>query len=342
MGKYVLVSFLLCLSYGPTSSAQGLNSQTIGSCLILKLRGNPTNGPVIDFCAHSSVAANTPSNTETLYGWVGPQIGYAFDQAERAQCGYVGCLGDVTVTVAIFPQLLANAAVVRNQNDLGILFNTQLVDFIDAAARSFCSDALKITSHQPAQGGYADWMTAMENLGGHACAYSVPAPATTNVSQQDMLSEWAYASAAYQFILAHELSHLLTPNYQCRYSGSDSLGIEKACDAIATDKLLRAPQTTFMPVVPVGFMMAMESYERLTGPLYRNRLLYAGAPTTFQEMFPARDWKSRAQQMTQQWAAFCATGASTPICPNGYQEVVKLANSMTTVALPDPCIEGNP
>jgi len=313
-------------------TAQVQAPSTVGPCLVFHIRGNVTTDPAIDTCRQLGGSAQAAN----LRGWVLAQLGYAFDQAERAQCGTLGCLGPAPVTIILYPDALANAGVQRRTDRLTLTVNTGLIDFIDAAARSFNSDMKNLQLGRPTRGGYGDWMASVLGLGGQRCVFQVAFP-TPTVASADLPQEQAVASAAYQLVLAHELSHFRTPQFRCNYSGQDQLGLEMSCDRIAESSLLRVTNTTFTPVAAVAWMMAMEVYERLTGPLYHNFYMGGNAPPTFEGMFPARDWKARSRQIVQTWNAFCGTGARSAICPDGYGDVIRFADSLTQQPLPTPC-----
>jgi hypothetical protein len=316
------------------SQPAGVTSKVVGSCLVINLRGSDFSGPAIDACKKS----NSSFRAGDLYQWVFPQLGYAFDQAERAQCGNLGCLGSRSVTLVIFPDSLANAAVLRTSDGLTLFMNTGLIDFVDAMARSLNQDLKDIQNHVNPSNGFADWMMSMVRAGGGQCGFHVKFP-TPTVAQEDMTREESLASAAYQVVFAHELSHYLTPQFHCNYSGSDPLSLEMSCDKIAEDKLLRVGGTTFVPISVVAWMMSMESYERLTGPLYHDFYMTHDAPSTFEAMFPARDWKVRAEQVVREWRGFCSSGASSLLCPSGYEDAIGFADNMTRWNLPNACLE---
>lgn len=328
----VILLVLIVAGSTRNASAQQVQSTSLGPCLVLKLRGSVNSGPAFDACAKN----RSTTRAGDLYQWVLPQLGYAFDQAERAQCGYLGCLGNASITLFIYPDALANASVKRDQNALTLTLNTGLIDFVDATARSLRSDMVKMQKHETPTAGFGDWMMSMVRAGGQACGFHVRFP-TPSVAVKDRMQEMEFASSAYQAVLGHELSHYLTPHYACNYAGNDPLALEMSCDKIAEDRLLRMNSSTFVPAIVVAWMMAMESYERLTGPLYHDLYMTTDAPASFQAMFPARDWKARAEQLAHEWNEFCASGVRSPLCPSGYDDAIRFSEAMIRRNPPRAC-----
>ena len=333
-----ILVILLAMCSAPLSLAAQLQTQQRGACLIVYLRAPQPGDPFEANCDKTPPFKFKNGKTfQELYSWVPPFLAYAFDQAERATCGYINCVTDrLHVTVFIVANGTPNAGVTRGPGHMYLFVNTGFIDFTDAVARSYLADAKAAVAHQQPKNGYKDWMSAMRAAGGRQCDWQFPMP-TPVVSQQDMLQVQSVAQGTYQVMFGHELAH-----YRAKHAGDcggkpPGLEREMACDEESMNGLLRAKDTTMMPMGLVATLMALNSYMQIAGPTAYGFFGGTQAANDVQEQMNAMSWQSRAVQAVDLWDRFCRSGAESKLCPSGFDDMIELSRALTETTPPKAC-----
>jgi len=312
-------------------------SEPLGGCLIVQVRKGSRAAPSLDsFCGRVPALSLGGQPWQQLYAWAPPFLAAAFDQAERAHCsGKIGCVvGDRSVRLALFADGFPNAFVAADAARIDVGISTGLVDFVDAATRSFIRDA---KSQGSASDGFGNWLQRMHDAGGSPCPPRIAPPATDIPVSEFVPGVQAPAQLVYYFIFAHELAHVVSGG-NCHAGAGDALTVEKACDRIGMTRLTES--NLFFPALIVPWMTAMQYYEALDRPdLERVLALDAGS---FRAMFPAREWARRGDGVLDSWTNVCQSGSSearTVVCRAGWQSMFQLSRALLDLPRPLPCVD---
>ena len=314
-----------------------LQTKQRGGCLVIYLRSAEPNDANEAVCDHiPPLTFKNGKSFQDLYSWVPPFLAVAFDQAERAACRFVNCITDkLHVTLFLVANGYPNAGVTRFPGRMYLFVNTGLIDFTDGAARSYLADVRQIRAHQKPIGGYKDWMSAMKAAGGQKCNWQWPLP-TPVVPQEEMLQVQVLAQANYQFLFGHELAHYMASNYAC---GGKPPGMQRemSCDEQATNTLLRAKDTTMMPMGVIATMMALNSYLRIAGPSALGFFGGTQSAAAVQEQMNSMSWQTRAVQVVDLWDRFCRSGAASTLCPDGFDDMIEISRALAESTPPIAC-----
>jgi len=336
MTRFSLAVLLLLFFVLPGFGAP-LQTKQRGGCLIAYLRSPDPNDAFEGVCDRvPQLKFKSGRSFQEIYSWVPPFLAVAFDQAERGACGFLNCATDrVHVTLFLLANGYPNAGVTRSAGHMYLFVNTGLIDFTDAVARSYLADIRQITSHQKPVDGYRDWMAAMKAAGGRRCDWQWPMP-TPTVPQEEMPMVQTVAQTTYQFLFGHEFAHYLARNYAC---GDKPPGLQRemACDERAINTLLRAKDSTMMPMGVVATMMALDSYLKIAGPTAVGVLGGTQAAGEIQEQMNTMSWQKRAEQVVDLWDRFCRSGADSKLCPNGYDEMIEISRALAESTAPTAC-----
>lgn len=333
-----MLFFALALCLTSFSFGAELQTRERGGCLIVYLRA-PQPGDAFEAnCDHiPALKFKSGKSFQELYSWVPPFLAYAFEQAERATCGNINCATDRShVTVFVVANGTPNAGVIGAPGHMYLFVNTGFIDFTDAAARSYLADAKAAVTHQQQTNGYKDWMSGMRASGGRQCDWQFQAP-TPVVAEQDFGQVQAVAQATYQVMFGHELAHYRAKPFGACGNKPAGLEREMACDEQSVNALLRANDTTMMPMGLVATLMALNSYTKIAGPTALGFFGSTEEANELQEQMNAMSWQTRAVQVVDLWDRFCRSGAKSKLCPDGFDDMIELSRALTESTPPKAC-----
>lgn len=280
-----------------------------------------------------------PSGSEVgIYStWFPPLFAAAFDEAERATCGNVGCMfSNKHVRLIVQQSPLLNAGIREINDSVDIVFTTSLVDFVEGIARGIVDDGLAKSQGRDPKFGYDSWRASLLALGGDFCTINAPMP-SPNINNLDMKLVRGISHTIYQFIISHELAHYRLGN-RCGYNGpaNNVLKAETACDQAAISAILnKQKDNQALPLAIVAFNVAIDDYHLLVDPKLLQALQLGG--TTFRSAFPATDYRSRAKEVVAAWEAKCKSGGKIPACSKGWEAGVEHARKLIATPKPAKC-----
>jgi hypothetical protein len=324
---------LVFVSFG---AAQTMPTTTqVGGCAILEVRKSNLTGPSLqEYCSHFAA----PPNLD----WALGSMSDALDLAEKSICGRIGCATDGRYVRFLIVNTTDTNAYTRHSADLKYIdigFTLGMVQFIDAASRGVLGNGVQIANGgdwKKNHEGLLKWLDQMNDRGGEVCTQGVdmpPVPDTQKVnisSQQAVGLMRAMDVAAYDFLILHELAHILK-GASCGSKG-DIGDIEQACDDIALNWFLKQGSA---PTMVVGTFASIGAYESLQGPLLSES--HSTPPATIlTSIFPGRDWSDRAIHISSEWRAFCLKNPQSKSCSD-FKDQVQLMVEYATAPVPDAC-----
>lgn len=330
--------FAICIvAFSIASCSAELRVKNRGGCMVLYLRDTGTNSPVESQCdAIPVVHYGNGQSFQQVYSWIPPFVAVSFDQAERAACGVLGCATDKTqVTLFLLANGIPNASVDEGKGYITLTLNTGLIDFIDAASRSYLVDIEDAIARKPLTRGYQNWMTSMRSLG-NTCQPHVPFP-TPSVSQADFMTAQEISHATYQFVFGHELAHYRSEVFGACGHKPPGLAREMACDRISTNSLLEMKDSSMFPGAVAAVLMALDTYSRVAGPSEFGIMERGTDATNAQEFIKSMPWNARASQIVDLWDRFCRAGANSKVCPANFDDVIIPARELTDTPPPASC-----
>jgi hypothetical protein len=337
---------MVCMLLGGRAGGAQIATRAVGGCITLTLRvGEGTPVSLDQFCqAYPATVAGEPF--QKLYGWAPPLLASALDAAETASCGYRSCASKkANLRVTILSYGLPNAAVFLGPNVIDIFVTSGLIDFVDATARGMLIDARASGAQTASEDGYRSWLERMHDSGGQTCAFTGhrgPGGLPVTNSQQ-WLRDQTGAITVYEFVFGHELAHVLN-GPSCGYSGADVLSREVACDESAFRHLMTAKSLSgerlpvYAPSLTFYFMAAMRHYEQLLGPHLLSMFRGPDGPRDLDSLNPARDWRSRARVLLDDWRAMCRNDNKDVMC-RYWEDLTADARVYIESLPPRPCVE---
>jgi len=306
-----------------------------GGCMIVEVRHQGTGGEdLTNTCSHYPVWA-----TQDFFD---PVIRAAFNNAEVSACGHGGCaVPGANVRVVVVNDASINGWVVGDfvHHRVDIYLTYGLMDFIDSANAALSQQLLDEAAHSTVP-GIDDWLATLAKRGGEPCALGMPRPAHPDLTQFGVTSEQSAQMflsedlSVVTFILLHELAHLLTGG-SCHENPNDVLKMEEACDQIARKWFFREG------VAPTGvaaWMITVDDYERLVGPILNQQLGYNGPNRTdVRAMFPGSDWKARSDALLQDWKLKCTPSTDQGVC-KGFVLQFDVATQISAIPQPEACV----
>lgn len=335
--KHSFLIAILILMACPLASAHGqLNTRNRGGCLVIYLRGSTTTPSEDAFCDRLPVVKYANGKPfQTAYGWVPALLAYSFDQAERASCGFIGCATDKTqVTLFVIANGTPNAGIQPSPGRISMFFNTGLIDFIDAASRSYLADIQDSLDRKPLDRGYERWMANMRAAGGNTCDWHFSAPPIVGT---DFMKVQTLAQGTYQVVFGHELAHYMSSDHAACGGNPPGLKREMSCDATSVRALLRLKDSTMMPMDVVAVFMALDSYSQIAGPAELGIFGGGENSATAQEYIASMPWHTRAQQVVDLWDRFCRSGADSKMCPADFDTLIIPARELAETKPPVAC-----
>lgn len=313
-----------------------LSVKNRGGCMVITLRDAHVKSNLESRCdqIHVEKFANGQSFLDK-YKWVPAFLAYSFDQAERASCGFIGCATDkLQVTLLVVPNGVPTAGVSMSDKQMNLFINVGLIDFIDASSRSYWADVVDILSNVKPNRGYAKWVSSMRESGKNCHAY-FDAPKAV-LSEKDFPTVQTVAQATYQVVFGHELAHYLSGDGACA-GKPPGLRREMACDKISINSLLNLKNSTMMPGGVVAVLMALDTYSRVAGPAQFGILGAGPTADSVREQIASLPWNTRAEQVVDLWDHFCRSGASSKVCPAGYDDLIITARELAERPPPADC-----
>jgi hypothetical protein len=327
--------FLVVVAIVAASRAYAQNIDTVGGCMIMHMRATAQPVSSMDAFCNAIPPARLPDGRLifSLYEWAPPFLENAFDNAERAHCGFPGCAtANRHVRLVLYADSNVNAFVrPYASGEVIIAISTALVDFVEFVTTHLLEDVFVDPSGMRAPNGLSAWLDTLDQYGGQQCSTRYRPPATTLDIQQHFVAIRAAAASVYIFIFAHELSHYIIGS-SCGAQSLSPMDVEQACDRIAFTKA--ADYGLALPVELVATFVAMHSFERLAGPI----LTPPGGGSNLETAFPARNWTARAEAIIGQWQNLCAAGNTGQMCSQHWNMQKTYAERLTSVSLPAPCM----
>jgi hypothetical protein len=324
-------------------------SNSLGACLVVTLRDGAALPADLDAFCRSAPPVTYPNGKtfEELYSWTPEVLAFAFDEAERGLSGVVtGVTGSRAAHLVLVPGVLANAMVRVSANSVDILMTSALVDFVEATSAGVSADFLRGRPDQVVALGYSGWLQSMREAAGKRSpsgSLSVPYPGpAASPLQWNVTYIRTPAQSIYELLFGHELSHLQLGVPSGGKTDAEILSREvqmdrnafRATGPTSPHRDAMVMKGNLVPPYIIAFLVAMRFYENLRGDQLREVFKTAGAPPTFQQMFPARDWAQRATELIADWERMCRAGAGGTVCRAGWEQGVDYSRSL--VALPPP------
>ncbi len=252
--------------------------------------------------------------------WKEPIARMDYDMAEKAICGQIGCAsGKKHVRFILENRTNPEARIASTGDELDIVLSYAMMQLMDGASRGVLKEIYDLTTDgKSGLGSMTNWLdkTSSER-GGAACQAGFPMPyipdpnALGETQDQLALQMEQLSASVLEFIFLHELAHQMK-GVECGALGATKTQQEMACDRFASRWLL---DVKVAPVAVIAWMRAFDEYIQIQDPLLRK----ASDNQTFRSMFPAMNWKDRANALNAAWHQRCdnaSTDLTTGACAN--------------------------
>lgn len=332
--KLALIFAGLALLLASTNDAAAQAPQHLGGCTVLNMRSN--GSPPADLssiCLHYQDWGNRDFFT--------PPIELAFDTAEPLACGHSGCVTSATnARVVIVNDATINGWVLSDPgvHRIDIFLTVGLLDFADGTTASLTQQLIDATG-QSNKPGIVNVLTALHTRSGEVCAAGMPRPPKPDLTAVGVTDEQLYTmqmsgdAGILTFVFLHEFAHLLSGG-PCGVTTGSIMQIENACDQGARGWFFKGEVA---PTDVYSWMAIIGSYQALEGPLLASQAGFAGGGAgSFRQMFPASDWKSRANALATDWKAKCQSSPATGVCA-GFALQAQVASQIANVPIPTAC-----
>jgi hypothetical protein len=319
------------------TTPNGIRVLVRGGCLLIPVRKGASKVKR----DHAWCDRMTGVDLDRAYSWVPDFMALALDNAERAECGgAIGCVaGGRDVEIILAGDGIPNALVAGDTSQLTIVVSTGLIDFVEAAETTYLDEVKAGVLGKGPTGGFSDWLTEIDAMGGKPCTFRAPSPLHRH-DQADFTQLRTAAQVFYEFIMAHEISHVRSPGANC-WAGDhpQDMARELACDHRAFSKLASTSPPRALPVLMVPPLVGMSHYEHILNSRL-GRLVDARTGAPFLDRFPASNWTVRADRLVSEWEKHCsAVGEDTTVCRPGWKVAVADARRLLALKLPSQCID---
>jgi hypothetical protein len=271
-----------------------------------------------------------------------PPIELAFDTAEPLACGHSGCAtSGANARVVVVNDFKINGWVLNDPgvHRIDIFLTVGLLDFADGSTASLTQQLIDATG-QSNKPGIVSVLAALHDRSGEACGDGgMPRPPKPDLTALGVTDEQLYTmqmsgdAGILTFVFLHEFAHLLSGG-PCGVTTGSIMQIENACDQRARGWFFKGA-TAFTDVY--SWMAIIGSYQALEGPLLTSQAGFAGGGAhSLRQMFPASDWKSRANALFRDWKERCQSSPATGVCA-GFPLQAQVASQIANVPIPTAC-----
>jgi len=295
-------------------------SEAIGGCLIIYLVDTASATDLYGPCSAQSLTG-IPGATgfqQRIAPELVPVALNAIVGAVQAYCGVsTNCLPASTrLRLYVVPDALPNAwsdsGRVRNTLTINVAVTTSLVTVVSSVAHTVTLDAIAAEQHHRSDLGLDTWLDSLDAHAAGPCRDSVAIPSTAvpHLTVDQITAEYRLLVITYEFLLAHELAHLIVgPTCGAISAGARA---EAACDSIAIDRMMRTNNTTAAPL-PAITLVAIRHYDAIAAPFSRIGEHASG----YDAFFALRDWLPRATAINREWLRDCASQGGSAACIGG-------------------------
>lgn len=306
--------------------------EIIGPCLIQEIYKGNSDPKTIENKCRQLDQAHWTSRGGRAYQLSIMLYKQVFENAENAFCGFRTCISKGrAVKIVVYQNNLANAAIWWNDEAIYLEYSSGLFDFAYIVGSLLARDLRKKSRRKLKNlEGYWD---RMRDYGTKQCTLRPWSDPVIKGPVDEKLQS-TLTALILNFVAAHELAHVATGG-NCNYEGSDSLGLEAACDKLGVSTLWNYSEAfKILPFAVVAWKLSLANQEALFGPLFAKSLRFRLLETPIHRKIPARNFQRRAEMMINLNEEICSKGDKNMGC---HYKLISEMRKWVRRKLPQPC-----